>query len=98
MNIVVVGNGMVGHHYVETLVNAKQRGDIDANIIIVGGETRPAYDRVHLSEVFDGKQPDDLAMCTREQYKEWGVNAHFGDFVTRIDRDNKNVRLVVVCE
>ncbi len=87
MKVVVVGNGMVGHHYVETLVNS----DVDSQITIIGGETRPAYDRVHLSEVFDGKQPDDLAMGTREQYKDWGVEAHFGDFVSKIDRDNKQV-------
>jgi len=87
MKVVVVGNGMVGHHYVETLVNS----DTDAQITIIGGETRPAYDRVHLSEVFDGKEPDDLAMVTREQYREWEVDAHFGDFVETIDRENKVV-------
>ncbi len=87
LNIVVVGNGMVGHHYVETLV----KSEIDARITIVGGEPRPAYDRVHLSEVFDGKDPEDLAMCTREQYREWNVDAHFGDFVAEIDRKNKMV-------
>ncbi len=87
MKVVVVGNGMVGHHYVETLVNS----DVQAQITVVGGETRPAYDRVHLSEVFDGKQPEDLSLCSREQYREWGVDAHFGDFVEKIDRQNKQV-------
>jgi nitrite reductase (NADH) large subunit len=85
--IVVVGNGMVGHHYVETLAAS----DIDAEITVIGGEPRPAYDRVHLSEVFDGKSPEDLAMTTREHYEDLGVNAHFGDFVSKIDRDLKQV-------
>ena len=58
LRVVVVGNGMVGHHYVETLATS----DIDAHITVIGGESRPAYDRVHLSEVFDGKEPSDLAM------------------------------------
>ena len=66
LNVVVVGNGMVGHHYVETLANSS----VDANITVIGGESRPAYDRVHLSEVFDGKEPSDLAMTTRERYVE----------------------------
>ncbi len=85
--IVVVGNGMVGHHYVETLANT----NLDIEITVIGGEPRPAYDRVHLSEVFDGKNPEDLAMTTREHYKELNVSAHFGDFVAKIDRDNKCV-------
>ena len=85
--IVVVGNGMVGHHYVETLANS----DVDADITVIGGEPRPAYDRVHLSEVFDGKNPEDLAMTTREHYEELGVHAHFGDFVASIDRTEKKV-------
>lgn len=85
--IVVVGNGMVGHHYVETLANT----DLDVEITVIGGEPRPAYDRVHLSEVFDGKSPEDLAMTTREHYDELGVQAHFGDFAAKIDRDNKQV-------
>ncbi|MFT5419340.1 MAG: nitrite reductase (NADH) large subunit [Candidatus Endobugula sp.] len=85
--IVVVGNGMVGHHYVETLATS----EIDAEITVIGGEPRPAYDRVHLSEVFDGKNPEDLAMTTREHYAALGVNAHFGDFVSKIDRDLKQV-------
>lgn len=87
INVVVVGNGMVGHHYVETLATS----DIPANITVIGGETRPAYDRVHLSEVFDGKEPSDLAMTTKEHYKELGVKAHFGDFVATIDRESKKV-------
>lgn len=85
--IVVVGNGMVGHHYVETLANS----DIDAEITVIGGETRPAYDRVHLSSIFDGKTSEDLAMTTREHYQALGVNAHFGDFVAKIDRETKTV-------
>jgi nitrite reductase (NADH) large subunit len=87
IKVVVVGNGMVGHHYVETLANS----DVSAHITVIGGESRPAYDRVHLSEVFDGKEPSDLAMTTREHYVELGVDAHFGDFVKTIDRDSKKV-------
>ena len=87
LKVVVVGNGMVGHHYVDTLA----KSSIDAHITVVGGEPRPAYDRVHLSEVFDGKEPSDLAMTTREYYEEIGVDAHFGDFVAKINRDEKTI-------
>ena len=87
LNIVVVGNGMVGHHYVEQLVSS----NIEANITVIGGEPRPAYDRVHLSEYFAGRSPEDLALTTREHYQEIGVAAHFGDPVAEIDREARTV-------
>ncbi len=87
LKVVVVGNGMVGHHYVEQLVAA----EVETQITVIGGETRPAYDRVHLSEVFSGRSAEDLALTTRDHYRELGVDAHFGDVVVSIDRDNKTV-------
>ncbi|MBL4582634.1 MAG: FAD-dependent oxidoreductase, partial [Gammaproteobacteria bacterium] len=86
--IVVIGNGMVGHYYVEKLVEQSAQH----LVTVIGGEPRPAYDRVHLSEVFSGRSPEDLALTTREHYKELNVEAHFGDPVESIDRDNKLVR------
>jgi len=86
-NIVVVGNGMVGHHYVEKLVES----GVGVNICVIGGEPRPAYDRVHLSDYFAGRKPEELALTTRDHYRELGVDAHFGDPVATIDRDKKAV-------
>ena len=87
IKVVVVGNGMVGHHYVEQLVNS----DVVTDITVIGGESRPAYDRVHLSEYFAGRAPEDLALTTREHYNDIGVDAHFGDPVIGIDRQAKSV-------
>lgn len=84
--IVVVGNGMVGHHFVEQIMN-----DARYDITVIGAEPRPAYDRVHLSAVFDGSTPADLALVTREAYEAAGVQAIFGEAVTAIDRENKTV-------
>lgn len=80
--LVVVGNGMVGHHLVEQLINQNS----DYAITVIGAEPRPAYDRVHLSEVFAGKEPHELALTTREFYETAGVDAVFGDAVASIDR------------
>lgn len=87
INVVVIGNGMVGHHYVEQLATS----DVSANITVLGAEPRPAYDRVHLSEFFAGRKPEELALTTREHYEELGVTTHFGDAVVAIDRDAKIV-------
>jgi nitrite reductase (NADH) large subunit len=90
-NVVVVGNGMVGHHVVEQLV-AKHAG---VNITVIGAESQPAYDRVHLSEVFGGKEPDDLALTSESAYATMGVSAYFGSAVESIDRAD---RMVTTCD
>ncbi|MCX2980740.1 nitrite reductase large subunit [Halieaceae bacterium IMCC14734] len=87
LKVVVVGNGMVGHHFTEALAHS----NAVVTITVIGGETRPAYDRVHLSEVFAGKEPGELALTSREAYQAMGVKAHFGDPVSRIDREQQEV-------
>ena len=87
--IVIVGNGMVGHHFVEQLINSQH----DCHITVLSGEGRLAYDRVYLSSYFAGKTAEDLAMTTPETYQEWGVDARVNARVTDIDRTAKVVTL-----
>ena len=84
--VVVVGNGMVGHHFVEQIMK-----DEAYAITVLGAEPRPAYDRVHLSAVFGGSSAADLALVKREDYQAAGVDAIFGEAVTAIDRAKKTV-------
>ena len=84
--IVVVGNGMVGNHFVEQLSQNK-----DYHITVLSAESRLAYDRVHLSEYFAGKTADDLALTTPETYQELGVEFHLDAKVTQLDKANKTV-------
>jgi nitrite reductase (NADH) large subunit len=67
--IVVVGNGMVGHHFVNSMVEAGSNDEITVG----------------------GRAPEDLALTTRQTYRDWGVDAHFGDPVAAIERENKVV-------
>ena len=53
MRVVVIGNGMVGHHFVESLMNL----ELSVAVTVLAEEPVPAYDRVHLSELFSGKSP-----------------------------------------
>ncbi len=85
--IVVIGNGMVGHHFVATLMRSGSR----ARVTVVGEETRIAYDRVHLSEVFAGSDPEDLALSSTAEYADWGVDLVLGDRVVDIDRERRRV-------
>ncbi|MDO6565730.1 nitrite reductase large subunit NirB [Alteromonas sp. 1_MG-2023] len=83
--ILVVGNGMVGHHFVEQLHQSSENVDIT----VLCGESRLAYDRVHLSSYFSGSSADDLALTTADVYRDWGVNVVTNAMVTDLLRDEK---------
>ncbi|WP_068545530.1 nitrite reductase large subunit NirB [Thalassotalea crassostreae] len=85
--VVVVGNGMVGHHLVEQL----QAQSDNTEVTVLSAEPRLAYDRVHLSEFFSGKTADDLSMTNPEQYEAWGVDFRTNAKVVNIDKVNKQV-------
>lgn len=89
-NIVVVGNGMVGYKFCEKLLSKK--GAENFNLAVFGEETRPAYDRVHLSEYFSDANADKLTMAPFEWYLEKNITIHLGDPILSIDRKNKTVR------
>ncbi|RZA10160.1 MAG: hypothetical protein EOP02_35070, partial [Proteobacteria bacterium] len=72
--LIVVGNGMVGHHCVEQLI---ERSAVDRYEIHVFGEERQrAYDRVHLSEYFGGSCAETLALGDAQLYGMHGVTLH----------------------
>jgi len=87
--LIIIGNGMVGHHCVEQLI---ERGALSQYQLHVYGEERQrAYDRVHLSEYFGGRDADSLAMCEADYYATHGVHLHLGVQVLEIDRERKEV-------
>ncbi|MCE8039175.1 nitrite reductase large subunit NirB [Halomonas sp. MCCC 1A11062] len=83
--LIVIGNGMVGHHLVEQLV---ERGATERYAITVFGEERHlAYDRVHLSEYFSGRDAASLALSTADYYAEHGIELRLSEAVFAIDRN-----------
>jgi nitrite reductase (NADH) large subunit len=88
-NLVVIGNGMVGQVFLEYLVerNAQKK----FNIITFCEESRPAYDRVHLSEYFLGKTADELSMVEEGFFEKNNITIHIGDKAVKIDRDKKQI-------
>jgi nitrite reductase (NADH) large subunit len=87
LKIVVIGNGMVGYKFCEKL-KAKSP---DAAIVVFGEEPRRAYDRVHLSEYFNGKTAEDLSLSTPGWYQENNISLFLNTTVTKIDREHKSV-------
>ena len=58
--LVVVGHGMVGHHFLEDCVNRNLHQQYQ--IVVFGEERYAAYDRVHLSEYFGGRSAASLSL------------------------------------
>jgi len=87
--LIVIGNGMVGHHFLEQLVETPAAADFD--IKVFGEETLLAYDRVHLSEYFGGSTHADLAMGTADWYAENHIDLRLSEQVTGIDRANQTI-------
>ncbi len=81
--VVVIGNGMVGHRFVESLTPGAFA------VTVISEEPRLAYDRVHLSAHFDEPRPD-LALATEAGYAERGVNVVYGR-AESVDRAAKTV-------
>ena len=88
-NLVVVGNGMVGHKFLELMVQK----DVSKqwNLVTFCEEPRVAYDRVNLSGYFSGKTAGDLTLVEPGYYQENNVEIHIGDRVVAIDRDRQKV-------
>jgi nitrite reductase (NADH) large subunit len=84
--LVIVGNGMVGHRLVELCRDSGQ-----FEITVIGEERRAAYDRVNLTKFFDGGA-EPLALTSAEAYAATGVRLVLGDAVAGIDRAAKVVR------
>ncbi|ROU01318.1 nitrite reductase large subunit [Marinobacter sp. R17] len=87
--LIVIGNGMVGHHFLEQFAETPAAADYDIHVF--GEEPLIAYDRVHLSEYFGGSTHADLALGTTEDYAAKGLTLHLDEPVTELDRDNRKV-------
>lgn len=90
MNIVVIGHGMVGHKFLETLAELKAPG---IKVTVLAEEPRPAYDRVHLSEFFSGKTAQDLSLVAPGFFESTGFELRLNSKVVAIERRNHTVTL-----
>lgn len=88
-NLVVIGNGMVGHRFVEKMIEFDQHKQ--HRIITFCEEPRAAYDRVGLTSFFAHRDAERLMLARIDWYQEHGVELHIGDRANCIDRESKQV-------
>jgi nitrite reductase (NADH) large subunit len=88
-SLVVIGNGMVGQHFLASLVASQVKDSY--HITTFCEEPRAAYDRVHLSAFFSGKTAADLALADQDFFAANGITLHLGDKADHIDRNSKTV-------
>ncbi|MEK6236353.1 MAG: nitrite reductase large subunit NirB, partial [Planctomycetales bacterium] len=81
--VVVIGNGMVGHRFVEKLIEFDQAKRY--RIVTFCEEPRAAYDRVGLTSFFAHRDAEKLMLARLDWYKENGVELHIGDRANKID-------------
>lgn len=88
MKLVIIGNGMVGHRYIEDLVEKTDVTNMD--ITVFCEEPRKAYDRVHLSSYFSHHTADELSLVKEGFYEKHGINMLIGERTINVNRE-KNI-------
>ncbi|MGW2546084.1 FAD-dependent oxidoreductase, partial [Kitasatospora sp. NPDC001574] len=88
-DLVLVGHGMVGQRFLESWT--EQPGADRWRVTVLAEEPRPAYDRVHLGALFDGRTAEDLGLCPPGFLAEHGIDLRLGDPVTAVDRAARTV-------
>ncbi|HDS3502216.1 TPA: nitrite reductase small subunit NirD [Enterobacter cloacae] len=88
--LVVVGHGMVGHHFLEDCVNRNLHQQYQ--IVVFGEERYAAYDRVHLSEYFGGRSAESLSLVKGDFFARHGIELRLSQQIIAIDRDTHVVR------
>ncbi|MDO9212650.1 MAG: nitrite reductase large subunit NirB [Methylococcales bacterium] len=87
--LVVIGNGMVGQHFLASLVASPAKEQY--HIVTFCEEPRPAYDRVHLSSFFTGTSAAELSLVEEGFFERHNITLHLSDKAATIDRVAKTV-------
>ena len=89
--IVVIGHGMVGHRFVQAAI---ERGLTETHdVVVLGEEPRPAYDRVALTSYFAADSAEELSLLPGGEYDDPRVSLRLATVVSAIDPAARTVRL-----
>ena len=86
-NVVIIGNGMVGHRFIEELLEKAEPDQFSLTVFCE--EPRVAYDRVHLSAYFSHHTAEELSLVREGYYERHQVNLLLGERAITINRDEK---------
>ena len=89
LKLVIIGNGMVGHRYIEDLVEKMDTSQVDVTVFCE--EPRIAYDRVHLSSYFSHHTAEELSLVKTGFYEKHGITVHVGERAMNINREQRVV-------
>jgi nitrite reductase (NADH) large subunit len=85
--LAVVGHGMVGQWFIEQAVAHQLH--VTHRIVVFGEEGRVAYDRVHLSSLFDGVSDSELALTNQQWLDDHDIELRTSAMVTELDVDQQ---------
>jgi len=88
MKLIVIGNGMVGQRLLEQLKPSAATLDIT----VLCEESRPAYDRVHLTSYFSGKSAQELSLVEPDFFDRLGISLRLSERAVAIDRERRIVK------
>ncbi|MGE6474051.1 nitrite reductase large subunit NirB [Psychrobacter sp. NPDC078631] len=88
-NLVVIGNGMVGHHFIERAIEQGLHQQFDIHVF--AEEDRPAYDRVYLSSYFEHQDASKLNLVDLTAYELSKVNLHLNQCIVDIDSASQRI-------
>ncbi|MBV1904909.1 MAG: nitrite reductase large subunit NirB [Pseudomonadales bacterium] len=87
--ILVIGNGMVGHKFLEAMTTHSDADKFE--IATFCEEPRAAYDRVHLTDYFSGHSAEDLSLVEPDFFAQHNIRILLNDKAVSIDRKAKTV-------
>ncbi len=88
--LVICGHGMVAQRLLEQLCT--QPSMPYSRIVVLSGESAPAYNRILLSSMLAGDAAEaSLALQQADWFERHNIERRQGDPVVRIDRDNQQV-------
>ena len=88
--MVVIGHGMVGHYFLEQLVHKQLH--LRYQLVVYGEEPHSAYDRVHLSEYFSGRDAQALSLVSEDFFARYDIELRCHEKIIHIDRQRRCVR------
>ncbi|MFG2308703.1 nitrite reductase large subunit NirB [Streptomyces sp. NPDC048566] len=88
-DLVLVGHGMVGQRFLEALTELP--GAAGWRITVLAEETRPAYDRVHLTSWFSGTDAEALSLTPPGFLAGHGIDLRLAEPAAAIDRAARTV-------